>query len=399
MWDSEVVGLMLRVHAKGAKSFAFDYRHAGKSKRVNIGRWPAWSAVEARRRATELRKLVDSGQDPAGERRERREAATIRDLIERYRRDHEPKLKLQRPKENQRMLDEIEYLLGRDTPVHALHHGDLEEMHRKITVGYVRKDGVVKAPRKVRANRVLALASVMLNMSLRPLPHENRAWRSPVDGNPCRHVTKNREDTSVGRLYTPTEMARIADAVSTYEGRVTADCVRLVMMSGCRPAEAQRATWDQFDREPGYWRKPASTTKQKKEHRIPLAPPALALIERLRANRAEGQTAVFPGKGPGGTVATLHNIWRHVREHAGIGNGRIYDLRHSFASLGAGGGLSLPVIGRLLGHATPRSTSRYAAHLSDDPLQAAVNLVVDRITGAPDNAGGDDNVVSIGRRP
>jgi integrase len=108
---------------------------------------------------------------------------------------------------------------------------------------------------------------------------------------------------------------------------------------------------------------------------------------------------VFPGHGPGGTVATLHNIWRHVREHAGIGSGRIYDLRHSHASIAAGSGLSLQVIGRLLGHSSSRTTERYSRHLASDPLQAAVNLIADRITGAPDNAGDDSNVVNIGRRP
>ena len=54
------------------------------------------------------------------------------------------------------------------------------------------------------------------------------------------------------------------------------------------------------------------------------------------------------------------------------------------------------IIGRLLGHTTAKTTLRYAAHLSDDPLQAVTNMVAGKITGdIPDS----DNVVSIGRRP
>jgi integrase len=60
---------------------------------------------------------------------------------------------------------------------------------------------------------------------------------------------------------------------------------------------------------------------------------------------------------------------------------RVYDLRHTFASVGAGGGLSLPIIGRLLGHTQQRTTQRYA-HLADDPLREAADKITKVITGA-----------------
>jgi integrase len=71
-----------------------------------------------------------------------------------------------------------------------------------------------------------------------------------------------------------------------------------------------------------------------------------------------------------------------VRKEAGLGkDARLYDLRHTFASVGAGGGLSLPIIGRLLGHTQPRTTQRYA-HLADDPLREAAEKITTVITGA-----------------
>jgi site-specific recombinase XerD len=73
---------------------------------------------------------------------------------------------------------------------------------------------------------------------------------------------------------------------------------------------------------------------------------------------------------------------------------RIYDLRHTFASVGAGGGLTLQIIGRLLGHTQTRTTQRYA-HLADDPLREAAAKIGAVIAGAGKGAG---NVARIGKR-
>ena len=70
-----------------------------------------------------------------------------------------------------------------------------------------------------------------------------------------------------------------------------------------------------------------------------------------------------------------------MRQAAGLADVRLHDLRHSFASVGAAGGLSLPVIGALLGHKHAATTARYA-HLSADPLRAANDAVGARIAAA-----------------
>jgi site-specific recombinase XerD len=55
-------------------------------------------------------------------------------------------------------------------------------------------------------------------------------------------------------------------------------------------------------------------------------------------------------------------------------------LRHTYASVLASSGLSLPIIGALLGHTQPGTTARYA-HLLDDPLRAATERAAAVITG------------------
>jgi integrase len=104
-----------------------------------------------------------------------------------------------------------------------------------------------------------------------------------------------------------------------------------------------------------------------------LNPAAIELIDRLRKGR-EGNW-VFPGDKPGEHLTQLWRVWTFVRKETGLGkDARLYDLRHTFASVGAGGGLSLPIIGRLLGHTQPRTTQRYA-HLADDPLREAADKI------------------------
>ena len=68
----------------------------------------------------------------------------------------------------------------------------------------------------------------------------------------------------------------------------------------------------------------------------------------------------------------------NIRKKAELEDVRLHDLRHSFASIGAASGLSLPIIGALLGHSQVQTTARYA-HLIGDPLRDAANLIGQKI--------------------
>jgi integrase len=385
LWDDDpkATGFGVRSYEGGGKSFFIDYRLNGRQRRYTIGPFPRWSAEAARERARELRKAIDRGEDPAGDKRARRTAPTIQDLIDRYIADHLPKKALvgHRINDEKRVLAEIGAKLGKHTKVADIHSGDIAEMQRRIT----------DSGRPVRANRILAIASKMFSLSLVPKAGETLPWRNAAQGNPCKGIEKNREQAKE-RFFSQAELTAIGDALAKYPGQVAADCVRLIMLTGARPAEAMKAQWEEFDREPGYWIKPAATTKQRKVHKLPLSPPAIELIERLRKNR-KGQW-VFPGGKPGEHLAVMWHIWHFVRRETGLGlDARLYDLRHTFASVGAGGGLSLPIIGKLLGHTQARTTQRYA-HLSDDPLKEAADKVGAVIAGAGKGA----DVVPLSKR-
>jgi integrase len=90
---------------------------------------------------------------------------------------------------------------------------------------------------------------------------------------------------------------------------------------------------------------------------------------------------VVPGDSPEQPRHDLKRPWDAVTRRAGLTGVRLHDLRHTYASFGAGGGLGLPIIGRLLGHAQTATTARYA-HLDNDPLRRASEAIAGRIAAA-----------------
>jgi integrase len=90
---------------------------------------------------------------------------------------------------------------------------------------------------------------------------------------------------------------------------------------------------------------------------------------------------VVPGDNPESPRADLKRPWETITKHAGLSGIRLHDLRHTYASFGASGGLGLPIIGRLLGHSQASTTARYA-HLDNDPLRRASEAIAGRISAA-----------------
>jgi hypothetical protein len=194
MWwddDRKATGFGVRAYQGGSKSFFIDYRLEGRQRRFTIGPFPRWSAAAAREEARELRKGIDRGHDPARSKRERREAPTVQDLIDRYIAEHLPKKTAleQRIEDEKTMLNEIGEKLGKHSKVADVHGGDIAEMHRRISASIGRN-----GPRRVRANRILSICSKMFSLALVPMAGETLPWRNAVAGNPCKGIEKNPEE-------------------------------------------------------------------------------------------------------------------------------------------------------------------------------------------------------------
>ena len=128
---------------------------------------------------------------------------------------------------------------------------------------------------------------------------------------------------------------------------------------------------------------------------------AAALLRTIRLRVPEDCDRVFPGDAEGkplqsmtpeSGIGFLANVmrqekpikrfWEDVRAKAELPAVRIHDLRHTFASLLVSGGMTLPMIGKLLGHTQVQTTQRYA-HLLDDPLRAGLAQVGDMLRAKP----------------
>jgi integrase len=354
-WDA-FAGFGVRVNAGGGKVFFLNYRtRSGRQRRYTIGAYPSWTVGAARIEAHRLRRLVDQGEDPLADIQADRMALTVKELIERFEREHLPKKRAKTADDYSRMLHTwIAPTLGR-LKVAEVTYGDIDRLHRKITTaGY-----------PYRANRVAAVLSKMFELAGR--------W-GMCDDNPCYGIEKNKEYLRK-RYLKGDELARLLRALASHPEQTTANAIRLLLLTGARRGEVLSMRWADVDLGKKLWSKPAASTKQKEDHEVPLSEPALQLLKELRdqqtSKRRELPEYVFSGAGKTGHVVEIKRSWRHLCKAAGLTDLRIHDLRHSFASALVSDGASLPLIGALLGHSNPTTTARYA-HLLQDPQRKAI---------------------------
>ena len=152
--------------------------------------------------------------------------------------------------------------------------------------------------------------------------------------------------------------------------------IRLLCLTGARLREILDARWEQVDLERGILFLADSKTGRKPLYLSPAAQSVLASIARIADN-----PHIIAGALAGAPRADLNKPWRAVIRVADLDGLRIHDLRHSFASFGAGASLGLPIIGKLLGHSQPATTARYA-HLDADPMRRAVDTIGATISSA-----------------
>ena len=360
-WDALVTGLGARVTAAGHRAFVLDYRNrAGRKRRYTIGSFPDWSVTGAREEARRLKRDIDGGGDPLAQIEAERGAPTVADLIERFLAEHVSRKRPHTQYDYRNVVARhIAPALGR-LKVAEVSYSDIDALHRKIT----------KAGRSTQANRVVAVTSKMFSLAIR--------WCMRPD-NPAKGIERNAEHKRM-RYLTTVEIERLMDALDRLEDQQAADIFRLCLLTGCRSgSEAMKARWDDIQLAAGIWNKPGSTTKQKTTHLVPLNAAAKQLLARLRQRTSSPW--VFPADSAPGHRVTVQKSWLAVCKAAKISGLRIHDLRHSFASLAVNRGASLPLIGSLLGHASPVTTARYA-HLFDDTQRATAERIGKLITGS-----------------
>jgi integrase len=364
-YDKEIPGFGIRITGAGVVSFILNYRINGRERRYTIGRHPELSATAARERALQLRGRILDGHDPLGEREQDRSEPTLRDLATHYLECYAVPHKRPTSLRNDRQMIEGIILpkLGGQR-LKALRRRDIESLHASL-----------KAT-PYRANRVLTLLSRMFTLAA-----EWGWWTE----NPARGVPRFHEDRRE-RWLSAEELRKLSEALDGYEDQNAANALRLLLLTGAREGEVLKASWTQFDLNRGIWTKPSHHTKQKKIEHSPLSRSALDLLTAMKPEDATGP--LFPGAN-GSSRVTLRRPWVQACKAAGLAEAvtskgkrrmitrhrptvRIHDLRHTYASHLVSNGVSLQLVGKLLGHTQAETTMRYA-HVADGALREATD--------------------------
>jgi integrase len=377
LWDRELPRFGVKCTPAGAKSYVVQYRVGRRLRRYTIGgHGQPWTPDAARKEAFRLLTLVASGVDPAAAKLAGRTAATVRELAERVLKEHLVKRRPATRREYDRLLRlHVLPALG-SLRVADVGRADVAKLHHQLR----------KTP--MQANRVVAVLSKAFNLAER--------WGLRPDGtNPCRHIEKNRERrrsrflsteelgrlgrvldrAARGPLTLPARRKRARPVTVTFSPYALA-AIALLIFTGARVSEILGLRWTDVDIERGLLHLATSKTDAPA---IYLNAGSRAVLERLP--RVEKNFYVIVGGRPGAHLVNLKDPWRVLRRAAQLEGVRLHDLRHSFASVGAGAGLGLPLIGALLGHTQASTTKRYA-HLAADPVRAAAELVGRQLTAA-----------------
>ena len=382
IFDTDVRGFAACIYRGGGRAFTLDYRHAGRQRRMTFGRWPEWSVAAARERAKELRREIDAGADPLGQREAKREAPRVTDLIERYCAEHLPKLSARSAADQRSALAKmVEPVWGRML-VTEITPTDVDKLLTKVAEGRARphKEKPNNRARKlqgakptpVRANRIGEVLRKMFTLAVQ------WGW---CEDNPAQRFHR-RTETPRERFLAKDEIAKLAAALDAAEDRRAADIIRMCMLTGARLGEVRQARFEQFNLEHMSWSKPPTMTKQRRAHRVPISDETAAIVRQRQLLVPKGSPWLFPGDTLGQPVQEVRRFWAQVQKQCGLQDVRIHDLRHTFASLLVSGGASLEMIGKLLGHSQMQTTLRYA-HLMDSPLRAGVDAVASAFRPRP----------------
>ena len=362
IWDNRISGFGIRVAPSGRKTYIMKYRTIdGRQKKPSIGVHGNITCEQAKQIAKEWHGEIAAGRDPTENKMTLRQSPSIANLADRYFKEHV----LVHNKRTTQDLTKI-YLDKYIIP----HLGALKVL--SIQKEDVQRLHISMKDKPMQANRILGTLSKMMSLA--------EDWNlRPQHSNPVLGVQKYKEEkrerylsnSELGRLVAYLDMCDTTGKESIY----ITSLFRLLLLTGARLSEIKNAKWEWIDFERAVLRLPDSKTGKKVVH---LSPAAMAVLDNIP--QADNNPYIIVGRVEGAHLDNAQKPWCRIRKEVEIQDVRIHDLRHTYASLCVGQGMSIQMVAKLLGHAQVRTSERYA-HLADDPVQSAAAQIGDVIMG------------------
>jgi integrase len=280
-------GLFLLIQPSGGKLWRWSYRFGGRQRTISFGSYPATTLAEARAAREAAKKLLKAGTDPSAKRKADKAAVKVEadglfaavaaDLI----------AKKVREGRAEGTMERFRWLVGlalpdlKDRPVNAITAPEILTILRRIEAR-----GHLESARRCRAviGEVIRHGIACGFATGDPTSALRRAIAAPKP----QHFAAITDARPFGALLR---------AIDDYPGQyVVRAALQLAALTAPRPGELRHSRWGEFDLEARIWTIPPGHTKLRREHRIPLARQAVAILTRLRDLTGRGKDALaFPG--------------------------------------------------------------------------------------------------------
>lgn len=355
LWDSRIPGLGVRAMQSGVKSFILDYRVGTRRRRVTLGRVGELTLDQARAKAAQWRLKVHAGDDPKAVVEAKRAAPTLADLRTRFMAEHAPKRSASTVRNYELLWRKLDHLDAR--PVAEMRWEDIAAVHTRL------------ADRPYLGNRLLALVSKAIALAKR------WDWYPRQLPNPGREHDRHPERKR-GIALDADALYRLGQAIDAEESSPMVAALRVVLFTGARPAEVCGARWKDLDDSGRVVSLPETKTGPRALY---LGRPAAEIVaKQIRVGRF-----IFPGRDLQKPISGIRRrLWYRIRDRAGLPETvRLYDLRHTWATMAEELGVSEDRRRRLTGHSVAGVHAGYI-HVRDQVLQAEA----DRVAGAIEDA-------------
>jgi len=352
VFDATVPGLAVRITERGAKSWTLLYRHRGRLRRMTLGTLEVISLAQAREQARDLLHEASKGADPATEKQAGRKVETIADLADLYI-EKWAKVRKRSWRADRNLLDRKILPKWRHRAIVDITRQDVRQL----------VESVAEAGAPIVANRVAALLSKLFAFALD---------RDLVTASPAMRIPRPGQEQARDRVLSEDELRALWKAFDALDGPMAA-FYKLRLLTAQRGGEVASMRWSDVDLENGWWTVPATSSKNKLAHRVPLNGSAVTILAAMLATADEDAEYVLGAhhrvKGAGARGKRQQS---EAAAHFPVENFRGHDLRRTAASIMASGGIPRLTISKILNHVERTVTAVYDRHSYDAEKTAAL---------------------------